>query len=58
MTCPECKDQRSRVIETKKYETVITRVRKCKNCGQTWSTSEESSSHMAQDNYFPAYSTR
>lgn len=41
MRCPYCKsDDRIKVIDTRKYETVILRIRFCENCHAVFKTEE------------------
>jgi len=61
MICSKCKATETRVIETRKYETTIMRIRKCKECGYVWTTwenKEKSEPPAPQNNYSPQYSTR
>jgi uncharacterized Zn finger protein len=38
--CPKCGDRKTSVRRTKAVRDAFTRTRRCKGCGQTWSTFE------------------
>jgi transcriptional regulator NrdR family protein len=40
MLCPFCKSDRNQVIDTRKFDTVIIRIRLCKDCHFGWHTQE------------------
>jgi transcriptional regulator NrdR family protein len=40
MKCPFCHSQDNRVIDTRKFDTVIIRLRLCMNCKMGWHTEE------------------
>lgn len=40
MRCPFCKSERNQVIDTRKFDTVIIRIRLCKDCHFGWHTEE------------------
>ena len=41
MKCPECQNEKTRVIYTDSHDTVIRRARKCDRCGWVFNTCEE-----------------
>lgn len=41
MKCPLCKEQKSRVLHTEKYDAFIERVRRCPQCKTVWRTVEQ-----------------
>ena len=40
MKCPSCGNDKTRVIDTRKFQTVNIRTRVCDDCGQVWKTAE------------------
>lgn len=40
MKCPACKSENSTVIDTRRYDETIRRVRNCEDCGHVWATYE------------------
>ena len=40
MKCPKCNSDQNGVIDTTKYNTVVSRVRYCDECSWIWSTKE------------------
>lgn len=46
MKCPNCKGDNLRVVDTRKYDTVIFRFRVCLNCQTVVRTSEEITEFM------------
>ena len=40
MQCPKCKCDKNTAIDTRKYITLISRVRLCEECQYIWSTKE------------------
>jgi len=41
MNCPLCGNEKSQVIDTRRYDTVVLRVRRCSSCLIVFHTSEE-----------------
>jgi transcriptional regulator NrdR family protein len=41
MKCPECKHQKTKVMDTRKLSKSISRIRKCLKCGHIWETEEK-----------------
>ena len=40
MQCPKCRSEDNSIIDTRKYNTVVSRVRYCCTCEYLWSTKE------------------
>jgi transcriptional regulator NrdR family protein len=40
MKCPQCGNEKSRVLESVAYGSLVWRARECNACGHQWSTSE------------------
>jgi len=41
MKCPFCKSEKVKIVDTKKFETVVFRVRVCENCHSPFKTVEQ-----------------
>lgn len=56
MKCPDCKSDDARVIDTRKFDDCIRRVRECNNCHKltiTWEVAQENIKTIEKMN-FPA----
>lgn len=51
MKCPKCRAEDNTVIDTRKYNTVISRVRLCKKCQHIFSTKENIDSDFSHSGY-------
>jgi len=40
MRCPACGSPNNKVVDTRRYDQCIIRVRVCDDCGQPWRTAE------------------
>ena len=46
MKCEKCNSRHSKVLETKKLNQSIVRIRKCLDCGNIWETEEKLSGYV------------
>jgi transcriptional regulator NrdR family protein len=54
MKCPACLSEKSKVLDTRGFDTCIRRVRECSNCSKVWTTWELSESAILVVNSEPA----
>jgi transcriptional regulator NrdR family protein len=54
MNCPFCKSEETRIIDTRKYETVVIRMRFCGSCMKGFQTEETPSKWEVVETVIPA----